>query len=197
MTDNKVIMDELKRMNDKIDKLEELHRLVHDLLIEYITLKKVVIPEALSLETVKITEETESVPVKKSSLKKKTVLSMDDICFKIEHDTVENSYYQEYTSKNYVCIEDKISDVSANNKVNVYKYLYVHFNDMRKRIIEKLDCENFIINLYQTQKKFKDLTEMLKYECIEIHKQYKDKEIFKKLLIDLKKDYDKVVNNIA
>ena len=197
MTDNKVIMDELKRMNDKIDKLEELHRLVHDLLIEYITLKKVVIPEALSLENVKITEETESVPVKKSSLKKKTVLSMDDICFKIEHDTVENSYYQEYTSKNYVCIEDKISDVSANNKVNVYKYLYVHFNDMRKRIIEKLDCENFIINLYQTQKKFKDLTEMLKYECIEIHKQYKDKEIFKKLLIDLKKDYDKVVNNIA
>ena len=198
MGDNKLVIDELKKMNDRIEKLEELHRLVHDLLIEYITLKKVNVPEPLNLDSnTKITEEVDAVVIKKSSLKKKQNLNAEDICFKLNHDTIENSYYQDFTSKNYVSIDDKISETSANNKVNVYKFLFVHFNDMRRRIIEKLDCEQFINNLYQNSKKFKDLTELLKYECIELHKQYKDKEIFKKLLIDLKKDYDKIFSSIA
>lgn len=211
------ILDELKKLNTRMDKLEELHRLVHDLLIEYITIKTVNVPKILNINSEeamidkvekvdkvdkvdkveKVEKKENNIIVKKTALKKKNILNVEDIIFKTDHEEIENNYYLEFNTKNYVCIEDKLSDNSANNKVNVYKFLFVHFNDMRNNIINKLDCSEFLNNLYSNQKKFKDLAEMLKFECIEIHKQYKDKEIFKKMLIDLKKEYDNILVKVA
>ena len=198
------ILNEMKKLNIRMDKLEELHRLIHDLLIEYITLKNIKIPNILNIESSQlqqINEEPEPVIIKKNILKKKTILTNEDIKFKLNHDEFENNYYLEFNTNNYTKIEEKLSDTSANNKVNVYKYLYVHFDDIRFKIINKLECTEFLQNLYNTNtvntKKIKDLTELLKNECIELHKNYKDKDIFKKLLIELKKDYDNILQKIA
>jgi hypothetical protein len=197
------ILNEIKKLNTRIDKLEELHRLIHDLLIEYITLKSVKIPSPLNIEQQESTQ-TQSIQeqplIKKNILKKKINLTNEDIKFKLNHDELEHTYYLEFNSKNYTNIEEKLSETSANNKVNVYKYLYVHFDDIRFKIINKLECNEFLNNLYNTtnnQKKFKDLTELLKNECIEIHKNYKDKDVFKKLLMELKKEYDNILQKVA
>jgi hypothetical protein len=201
------ISEELKKINNRLDKLEELHRLVHDLLIEYITIKTVKIPNNLDISNNEIqtsssssTDNQQTTIIKKTTLKKKCVLSTEEVKFKLNHEEVDNCYYLEFNTKNYSNIEEKLSDTSANNKVNVYKYLYVHFDDIRTKIINKLDCSEYLKELYETsvnQKKYKDITELLKNECIEIHKNYKDKDEFKKLLIELKKDYDKILQKIA
>jgi hypothetical protein len=232
------ILTELKKLNSRVEKLEELHRLIHDLLIEYITIKTIKVPSVLEFEDKKEkkkllnndvlnyntsssskidtntndnTNNTSSSSsssskveidniVKKNILKKKNYLNNDDIKFKTNHEEVENNYYLKFNSKNYAYIEEKLSDNSSNNKVNVYKFLFVHFDDMRYKILKKLECEDFLINMYNNninQKKIKDITELLKNECIEIHKTYKDKEIFKKLLIDLKKEYDDILSKVA
>ena len=133
-------LNEIKKLNTRMEKLEELHRLIHDLLIEYITLKNIKIPNILSIEsqsqTQSQTQQINELPViKKSTLKKKTILTTEDIKFKLNHDESENNYYLEFNTKNYVKIEEKLSDTSANNKVNVYKYLYVHFDNIRFKII--------------------------------------------------------------
>ena len=231
------ILTELKKLNSRVEKLEELHRLIHDLLIEYITIKTIKVPSVLEFEDKKekkkllnndvlnyntsssskidtnTNDNTSSSSsssssskveidniVKKNILKKKNCLNNDDIKFKTNHEEVENNYYLKFNSKNYAYIEEKLSDNSSNNKVNVYKFLFVHFDDMRYKILKKLECEDFLINMYNNninQKKIKDITELLKNECIEIHKTYKDKEIFKKLLIDLKKEYDDILSKVA
>ena len=66
------ILNEMKKLNIRMDKLEELHRLIHDLLIEYITLKNIKIPNILNIESSQlqqINEEPEPVIIKKNKIR--------------------------------------------------------------------------------------------------------------------------------
>jgi hypothetical protein len=166
---------ELQKINLRLEKLEELIRLLHDVTIEMITLKK----DTNLLEDV-------------VEPKKKIINEFDNTSKTFEE--IDKQYYLEFNLKNLSLLEEKLSVNSANNKVNVFKYLYIHFDDQKKYIINKLNCQEFIDNLQNDKKKYKNVCEMLKTEAIEIHKEYKDKDDFKKLLIHLKKEYDSIIS---
>jgi hypothetical protein len=204
--ENNEILEELKKINERLDKNDEMIKILHDLLIEYITLKTVTYSGDLNIKKVKgelyIDEEEKSSSsvVDSKTLKKKK--EMKDINYKLKNEEIEKIFYNEFNKKNYLEIEEKLGENSNSNKLNIFKWLYIHFGDKREKVITTLQCEEYLEELYKTiiiEKKPKDITELFKCEILEILKKYKLDEPDKitKLTNEFKVNYEKITNDLV